>query len=126
MVLEWNYMEFKKFERFIKEYDEDSKIFDFLREKITFLEEKSKKEMQDEIIGLPREEQLLILFLKEERIEFPLKNLQLKYMKYCEEFFRNLKNHNYEQKIWSKKLKFLLGSKENLVKGLQSNIVKMS
>lgn len=121
MRLEWNYEKFKRCENFIKNYEKIENISEFLEENINYFEKLSKKEIQNKIINYSIEKQLLLLFLKTQILKEEYRFLSKDYLKFCENYYLNFKHHVYEQKIWDRKLKFLLGSKKSILENLLSN-----
>lgn len=121
MSLEWNYNKFKRCENFIKKYEKIENISEFLEENIVFFEQLSKKEIQDKIINFPLEQQLLLLFLKTQNLNENLDFFSKRYLQFCEKYHLNFKNHIYEQSIWNRKLKFILGSKKSILEKLLLN-----
>lgn len=121
MKLEWNYEKFKRCEKFIKNYEKLENISEFLEENINYFEKLSKKEIQNEIRNYSMEKQLLLLFFKTQSLKNGSKFFSKDYLKFCENYYLNFKHHVYEQKIWDRKLKFLLGSKKSILENLLSN-----
>lgn len=121
MKLEWNYEKFKRCEKFIKNYEKIENISEFLEENIKYFEKLSKKEIQNEIINYSIEKQLLLLFFKTQILKERSKFFSKDYLKFCENYYLNFKHHVYEQKIWDRKLKFLLGSKKSIIENLLLN-----
>lgn len=121
MKLEWNYEKFKRCEKFIKNYEKIENISEFLEENINYFEKLSKKEIQNEIRNYSMEKQLLLLFFKTQSLKNGSKFFSKDYLKFCENYYLNFKHHVYEQKIWDRKLKFLLGSKRSILENLLSN-----
>lgn len=121
MKLEWNYEKFKRCEKFIKNYEKLESISEFLEENINYFEKLSKKEIQNEIKNYSMEKQLLLLFFKTQSLKNGSKFFSKDYLKFCENYYLNFKHHVYEQKIWDRKLKFLLGSKKSILENLLSN-----
>ncbi|MEG0137119.1 hypothetical protein [Cetobacterium sp.] len=115
--LKWDYQKFKEFDKFIRGFEIYEDLLVFLEKNIINLDE--NQEFFDYIIKLSPQEQLLLFYLKQNRLNDPPLNFYKEYLIFCQEYHKIFSEDLFEVDSWKKKAIYYINRKNKFIVSLK-------
>ena len=115
--LKWDYEKFKEFDNFIRSFEIYEDLLVFLEKNIINLN--GKQEFLNYIIKLTPQEQLLLFYLKQSRLQESNYDFYKGYMNFCQEYYKIFSEELFEVDPWKKKAIYYINRKSRFILSLK-------
>ncbi len=115
--LKWDYEKFKEFDNFIRNFEVYEDLLKFLETNLINLN--GKQEFLNYIIKLTPQEQLLLFYLKQNRLHESNYDFYKGYMNFCQEYYKIFSEELFEVDAWKKKAIYYINRKSRFISSLK-------
>lgn len=116
--LRWDYQKFKEFDNFIRNFEVYEDLLVFLEKNLLNLN--GKQEFLNYIVKLTPQEQLLLFYLKQNRLNDSSHNFYKGYMGFCQEYYKIFSEELFEVDPWKKKATYYINRKSRFIISLKA------